>query len=281
MAVGLLAMQLNDLDAAETYLTQALDAGFKDDDTVRIYLGQVEEARKRYDAAAQWYLSVASGDNYLDARIRYASLLARQEKVQEARAALRALAEESELYLAQAAQAEAQILRERKDYQGAFDLLSDALNSRPNSPDLLYDRAMVAERLSRLDLMEQDLRQLIQVKPDHAHAYNALGYTLADHSIRLEEAIQLLNKALKLAPEDPFILDSMGWAQYRAGRHDLALDYLRRAYSGRPDPEIAAHLGEVLWVTGDREGARSIWEASLKTNPRNEVLIEVMSRFKP
>ena len=151
----------------------------------------------------------------------------------------------------------------------------------PEAPELLYDRAMAAEKLNRLDILEQDLRQLIRLKPDHAHAYNALGYTLADRTDRVAEAIALLEQAIKLAPDDPFILDSMGWALFKAGRVNEALDYLKRAFALRPDPEIAAHLGEVLWVRGDREEARRIWQGSLREHPDNESLRETLGRLQP
>jgi tetratricopeptide (TPR) repeat protein len=281
MALGLLAMQTNDLAGAEDYLKQSLEEGFRDPESVRIYLGQINEAQGRDEAAADWYLSVPPGEHFLDAQSRYAQLLARKGRLEEARAGLRALAEKNDDYRVQAIQLEAQLLRDRKAFTEVFDVLSAGLESIPDAPDLLYDRAMAAERLSRLDVMEQDLRRLISIKPDHAHAYNALGYTLVDRTQRLTEAIQLLEQALKLAPDDPFILDSMGWAQYRAGRNEQALDYLRKAYSGRPDPEIAAHLGEVMWVMGNRDEARSVWQSSLRDHPKSEVLIEVISRFKP
>jgi tetratricopeptide (TPR) repeat protein len=281
MALGLLAMQTNDLAGAENYLEQSLEEGFRDPESVRVYLGQINEAQGRDEAAADWYLSVPPGEHFLDAQSRYAQLLARQGRLEEARAGLRALAEKNDDYRVQAIQLEAQLLRDRKAFTEVFEVLSAGLQSIPDAPDLLYDRAMAAERLSKLDVMEQDLRRLISIKPDHAHAYNALGYTLADRTQRLTEAIQLLEQALKLAPDDPFILDSMGWAQYRAGRNEQALDYLRKAYSGRPDPEIAAHLGEVMWVMGNKDEARSVWQSSLRDHPKSEALIEVISRFKP
>ena len=149
----------------------------------------------------------------------------------------------------------------------------------PDNPDLLYDRAMSAEHLNRLDVMEKDLRRLIKLRPDYAHAYNALGYTLADRTNRITEAIELLDKALKLAPDDPFILDSMGWAMFKAKRYGEAVTALRRAFEARSDPDIAAHLGEVLWVKGDRDEARGIWQGSLKNNPDNESLRDTISRL--
>jgi tetratricopeptide (TPR) repeat protein len=179
----------------------------------------------------------------------------------------------------QLTQAEAQLLREAMAYQEAFDVLGRALDKLPDYPDLLYDHAMAAEKVNRLDVLEGNLRKLIQIRPDHAHAHNALGYTLADRNERLEEARRLIETALKLAPEDPFIMDSMGWVLYRQGEVKEALTHLQRAYAIRPDPEIAAHLGELLWVGGQREQARKLWSEVLKGHPKNEVLQNTVNRF--
>ena len=162
-----------------------------------------------------------------------------------------------------------------------FDVLTDGLKRYPDSANLLYDRAMAAEKLNKLDVLEADLRRAIVLRPDDAQAYNALGYTLADRTQRLAEAIVLLDKALSLAPDDPFILDSVGWAQYRAGNLARAQEYLERAYKLRPDPEIAAHLGEVLWARSQRDEASKLWQSSLQTHPQNEVLLETLRRLKP
>jgi Flp pilus assembly protein TadD len=176
-------------------------------------------------------------------------------------------------------QAEAQLLREAKDYQESYVVLARALETQPDNVDLLYDSALAAEKLDKLDVTETNLRKLIQLKPDHAQAYNALGYTLADRTDRLKEAKEYIEKALKLSPEDPFILDSMGWVQFRMGNHKDGLDYLQRAYTQRPDPEIAAHLGEVLWVKGRPADAEKVWRDSAHDHPQNELLQETMKRF--
>ena len=151
----------------------------------------------------------------------------------------------------------------------------------PDSFELLYDRAMAAERVDRLDVLEADLRRVIELKPDYAHAYNALGYTLADRTDRLEEAQELIGKAMKLAPEDPFILDSQGWVYYRRGQLEEALKSLRLAYSARPDPEIAAHLGEVLWKLGRKDEASRVWKTALSDHPDHETLLAVIQKFEP
>ncbi|MDP2266703.1 MAG: tetratricopeptide repeat protein, partial [Thiobacillus sp.] len=157
----------------------------------------------------------------------------------------------------------------------------EGLKRYPDSANLLYDRAMAAEKLGKLDVLEADLRRAIVLRPDDAQAYNALGYTLADRTNRLPEALVLLDKALTLSPEDPYILDSVGWAQYRAGNLLRAQAYLEQAYKLRPDPEIAAHLGEVLWAKGQRDEAGKLWQAGLQSHPQNEVLLETLRRLKP
>jgi tetratricopeptide (TPR) repeat protein len=177
--------------------------------------------------------------------------------------------------------AEAQLLREAGRYQEAYDLLGKALEKLPNYPDLLYDYAMAAEKLDKIEVMEASLRRLMQIKPDHAHAYNALGYTLADRNMRLPEARDLIARALKLSPDDPFIMDSMGWVEFRLGNLDASVAILKRAYEIRADPEIAAHLGEVLWAKGERAEAQRVWKSSLKDHPENETLRNTVKRFLP
>ena len=182
---------------------------------------------------------------------------------------------------AQLVLAEAQILRGAGRAREAFELVSKALGDFPENPDLLYDYAMLAEKVDRFDLLETSLRKLIELRPDHAHAYNALGYSLADRNLRLDEARDLIERALKLAPEDPFIIDSMGWVHYRQGNRAEALRYLRRAFAVRPDPEIAAHLGEVLWMSGERLEAEKLFQDAMQKYPGNEVLSGTLKRLKP
>ena len=272
VTIALLSMQLNEFDAAEAQLKRVLDLGPKDPDTVRYYLGQVNEERKRFDAALEWYKSVGPGEQFIPAQARVAGMIAKQGKLAEAREYLQKVPADNNQQRVLLTQAEAQILRDSNDYRGAFDLLGQALEKNPNYPDLLYDYAMAAEKIDRLDVVETNLRKLIEIKPDHAHAYNALGYTLADRTDRLQEAQGLIEQALKLAPQDPFIMDSMGWVLYRMGNFKSSYDYLDRAYKTRPDPEIAAHLGEVLWAEGKREEAEKLWRAALKENPDNASL---------
>jgi len=280
MAVALLAIQAADFDAAETQLKRVLELNYKDPDVARFYLGQLNEERKRYDEALQWYSRVAQGEQYISAQARYAGVLAKQGRLPEARQHLQKATAHSNQQRVQLTQAEAQLLRDASEYQAAYDLLAQALEKMPNYPDLLYDHAMAAEKVNRLDVLEGNLKRLIKLRPDHAHAYNALGYTLADRNERIDEAYSLIQTALKLAPEDPFIMDSMGWVLHRMGRSQEGLEFLHRAYKQRPDPEIAAHLGEVLWAVGQRDTARKIWDDTLKEHPKNEVLQGTIKRFQ-
>ncbi|HYC45449.1 MAG TPA: tetratricopeptide repeat protein [Burkholderiales bacterium] len=281
MAVALLAMQANDFDAAEAQLKRALDSGYGEPDVARLYMGQLNEERKRFDEALKWYAAVQPGEQYLNAQIRYAGVLAKLGKLPDARKHLRQASASSTQERLQLTQAEAQLLRDANSYKEAFELLGEALKKMPDSPDLLYDHAMAAEKLDRIDILETNLRRVIKLRPDHAHAYNALGYTFADRNQRLEEARQLIEKALSLSPNDAFIMDSMGWVLYRLGRNKEALEHLQRAYELRPDAEIAAHFGEVLWVEGQHDRARKVWAEALKDNAQNDALQNVVKRFAP
>ena len=278
LAIGLLSMQLRDLEAAEIYFRKTLELGVRDDDSVRLYLGQLNEELKRWDEARQWYESI-DGPQAFNAQLRIAGMLARQGKLAEARALLQGMDVSTNQQRTQVVSAESTLLREAKQYQEAFNVLSRALEKLPNHPDLLYDYAMAAEKIDRIDILESSLKKLIQVKPDNAHAYNALGYTLADRTTRLDEARQYLDKAIQLAPNDAFILDSLGWLQYRMKEYANAVTTLRHALSVRADPEIAAHLGEVLWVSGDKQEAKKIWDSALKDNPDHEALLSAIQKY--
>ena len=279
-AVALLSIQLKDYDSAERYLRNLLATPYRDKDGVRLYLGQVAEERKDYPGALKWYGEVGEGEQYVQAQIRYAQVLAKQGKTDDARKRLQQAAAKSTDQRVQLILAEAQILRDANQPKAAFDLVGQALDRVPNNPDLLYDYAMLAEKIERPDLLESSLRRLIEIRPEHAHAYNALGYSLADRNERLPEAQELIEKALKLAPDDSFIIDSMGWVLYRRGKLKDSLAYLRRAYAGRPDPEIAAHLGEVLWALGERSEAERVWGDATKESPDNETLANTIKRLK-
>ncbi len=279
-AVALLSLQLKDYDAAERYLRSLIESPYRDKDGVRLYLGQVAEERKNIPEALRWYGEVGEGEQYVQAQIRYAQVLARQGKLDEARARLQQAAAKDSQQRVQLILAEAQLLRDANQPKTAFDLVGQALDRVPNNPELLYDYAMLAEKIERVDILEASLRKLIEIRPEHAHAYNALGYSLADRNQRLPEARELIEKALQLAPDDSFIIDSMGWVLYRMGKLKDSLGYLRRAFAGRPDAEIAAHLGEVLWAMGERAEAERVWGDATRESPDNETLANTIRRLK-
>ena len=278
-AVGLLAFQLRDYATAESSMQRLLTLGYRDADGVRYLLGQIAEEQRQWTKAVQWYEKVGRGEQYLPARIRAAQAIAKQGKVKEARAYLHSVKVNGEEAKVQLIIAEAQILRDADMSGEALTMLSKALEAQPDQPELLYDMALTADKLDRFDILEANLRKVIKIKPDYAQAYNALGYSLADRNVRLPEARKLIEKALQLAPEDSFIIDSMGWVLYRQGDLKGAASYLRRAYTGRPDAEIGAHLGEVLWVEGEHDEARRIWKEALAIQPDNETLKKTVERF--
>lgn len=278
-SVGLLSVQLKDYDEGAAYLSRLLQTRYRDKDGVRFTLGQLAEEKKDFPAALKWYSQIESGEQFVPSRLRYAMILSKQGKLAEAREYLQKTnAGEQQV---QMLIGEAQLLRDANQNAEAFKVLNQALQAQPDQPDLLYDHALTAEKLERFDILESNLTKLIKIRPDYAHAYNALGYSYAERNVRLEEAKKLIEKAMLLAPEDLFIVDSMGWTFYRMGDYPRAIEYLRRAWTGRPDGEIGAHLGEVLWVSGARAEAERVWQEAVKNAPENEALQKTIKRFKP
>ena len=277
-AMGLLGLQLKQLDEAQRRFEHLLKTG-KRQDEANYYLGELFEIKKQPDKAISYYREVKKPPQYVDARIRIASLLAGTGRLEEARSTLHrtrapTLEVQLRLYLA-----EGELLQQAEEDEQAFELYTQALEQMPGNSRLLYARALVAEQLDRLDIALQDLELILKNEPDNIEALNALGYTLVDKTGRIEEGMGYIKKALAAKPDDPAIMDSMGWALYRMGKYDEALVYLRRAYARFPDPEIASHLGEVLWVSGDQDGARKIWDAALQQTPKHKLLRSVMRRF--
>jgi tetratricopeptide (TPR) repeat protein len=272
-------LQTKDYAAAEALLEKLKTAGYGEPGVIELYLAQIAEDTKHYDQAIARYREVTEGDRAWLAKLRIGALYGKLGRLDEGRrwfADLPAVTIEQRV---QVKQAEAQMLREAGDDAGAYRVLSEGLSEHPDSTDLMYDLAMVAEKLDRVDEAEKRLSKLVELKPDDAQALNALGYTLVDRTSRTQEGFDLIEKAHKLSPADPFILDSMGWALFRLGRLQEAEDYLRRALAQRTDPEIAAHLGEVLWAKGDRDNARAVWQPQLESNPDNAVLKETVRRL--
>ncbi len=279
--VAILALQQNDLDTAETQLKHLLELEFGDRNLVNYYLGQVMEARKNEAAAIDYYGQVGLSEPFLNARNRQALLLARAGKLDEARQVLQQTATMHPTERVALGQSEAQLLRDAKRYAEALEVLERLLKSNPGNAELLYDSALVADRLDKVALVEERLRQVIALQPENAHAYNALGYTFAERNMRLDEARELVARALALLPDDAFIIDSMGWVLYRQGDLAGALIQLQKAYGLRQDPEIAAHMGEVLWGLGRQDEARRVLREAARKDPDNEALAAAVKKFQP
>jgi tetratricopeptide (TPR) repeat protein len=277
-ALALVRLQLKQEALAKKVLKQLLTVP-KWRDQASLYLGRLEAENGRIDAALHWFDRVSNGPMALEAGLNAVSVAASNDRLSEAYTRLHQLRERFPKQQLRFYLIEAEILNNKKDYQGAFSLLTRALNEMPGQPELLYTRALTAERLNRLDVLEADLKAILAENPDDANALNALGYTLADRTQRYEESLRYLERAIELKPDDPVVIDSYGWLQYRLGHYDLALEYLQRAYRLVQDPEIGAHLGEVLWVMGRRVAAESIWKEVLEKEPDNESIQKVRSRL--
>jgi tetratricopeptide (TPR) repeat protein len=245
-----------------------------------LLLSQAAEQQRDYAGAESWLAKITDTQRALDVQTRRASLLAKQGKVKEARDLIRSVPDKGPDDARAKLLAEAQVLREAKLWDEANTVLAQANQKFPDDPDLLYEQSMMVEKLNRMDEMERLLRKVISLKPDHHHAYNALGYSLAERNLRLPEARDLIKKALDLAPGEPFITDSLGWVEYRMGNREEALRLLQQAYKSRPDVEIGAHLGEVLWVSGKRDEARRVLRDALNRDQANEVLKETLARLR-
>lgn len=276
-AIGILSLQEEKYEQSSEYFERTL-ALRPDNDQARLYLGQVATEVEDYDTAERWYKEVASDAYRLEAQRLIGLLKADRGDPDSAIVHLSSLSPSNDEERVQIYLTKEQVYREADKYDNAKTLLDEALVIFPDNGDLLYARALVAAQLSMIDLHEADLRKLILNEPENAHAYNALGYTLADQTDRYSEALTLVEKALELRPEDPFIIDSMGWVQYRLGNLDAALEYLTKAHETRADAEIAAHLGEVLWSTGNRRQAKGVWKKALKAAPENKVLLETIKK---
>lgn len=285
-SMALLSMQGNLKSDARAYLERYLalleEPGNeqRDADGAYLNLAQIAEDDKKYGEALTWLRKVAGGDEYLPARVREASVLAKMNKLDDGRKLLRGLKPQSDDERIQIVIAEAQLLRDAKRPEESYAMLAQALAKAPDNVSLLYDTAMAAERTNRVTEMEQHLRRVIELKPDYAHAYNALGYTFADRNMRLTEALELIEKAHRMSPEDPYILDSLGWVHFRLGDLKRAREYLQRAYDAKPEAEVAIHLAEVLWASGDQAGARRLLREVRSQEPGNELLKSTTARLK-
>jgi len=302
LTLGALHLELKHTPEAEAVLTQylartaqlpasAIDADDNEEEPgdppaeqgitqAYLLLAQAAEQQRDYAKAESWLAKITNPKRALDVQSRRAALLAKQGKLKEARELIRRTPEKT----AEDARAkllfEAQLLRDVKQWSEANAVLASANRKFPNDADLLYEQSMMAEKLNRMDEMERLLRHVMEIKPDYHHAYNALGYSLAERNLRLPEARGLIQKALALAPGEPFITDSLGWVEYRLGNTDEALRLLQQAYRSRPDVEIGVHLGEVLWVSGQRDEARKVLREARTKDGTNDVLKETLTRLR-
>ena len=277
-ALGLLLVQTNRLDEAAQQFERLASRDSRRD-AAYYYLARIAESQRRLDDAIASYRRVRRGEHRLDAQIRVAVLFAENGDVEAARRHLHGVRSEDSQEAVRIYSTEAGLLARVARYDEAMAVYDASLEEFPGNTDLLYARGMLAVKLDRLDILERDMRAIISREPDNADALNGLGYTLADRTDRYEEAYALIKRAFELKPEDHYIVDSLGWVLHRMGRHQEALVQLRRAMSINPDPEIAAHLGEVLWVLGNKVEARAVWSNALQAAPDDERLLDVVERF--
>ncbi len=278
-ALGVLAFNDGDHKAAQQHLAGLL--GGPRSQEAAMQLGRIAEAQQQYAQALEYYSRVHQGASAVDAALRRAFVLARMARMPEARALMQSLRDKLPQLATRFYMAEGELLIDSGDHAAALQLYDDALQSDEGNPDLLYGRSLAHERLGRIDQAESDLRGILDAQPDDARALNALGYMLLTHTPRLGEAETLITRALTLEPDDAAIIDSMGWLQYKLGRPDQALVWLKKAYAQFPDPEVAAHLGEVLWALGERQQAQAIWQAALRNHPDHPALLDTVRRLTP
>ncbi len=281
LSLGLLYIDIKELDQAGVFLRKLIELDQKTH-IANYYLGRIAHSQNKIETAISYYLKVAEGDYAFDARMRIAGLFAQLGRQDEALQQLATLAEAQtewpnrvKVYLA-----EGEILRSQHKYRESFEMYSRVLMQKPDDPDLLYARAIIAEKVDRIDITETDLLKVLSAEPENANALNALGYTLADRTGRLKEALDYIHRAAQLIPDDPAILDSLGWVSYRLGKMEDALKWLGQAFEKLADPEIAAHYGEVLWQSNQRERAKEVWQRGRELDAKHPVLVETLKRYE-
>lgn len=280
-SLGLLALDQRDLKAAEGHFRKLIQLGQREQEA-RYYLGRVLEQRKDYQEALDWYSLVSEGEYWLEAQISAAGVRAELGDVAGARRQLQSLRLREPRLAVRLYLVEGDVLTRVGEMQQALDLYNTVLVESPGNHDVLYARALLVERMDDLTQAEADLKQIVTEDPNNFHAWNALGYTLADRTDRLQEALVYIEKAIELAPNEPAIVDSLGWAHYRLGNLELAAEHLQRAYElSRGDAEVAAHYGEVLWQMGKRKEARALWDKARRADPDNRPLQKTLERFLP
>ncbi len=279
IAVGLLSIELEDYDLAEKYFLQSLKRNPKDKDQIYIYLAKIADKKNQGDAAIVWLNKVSSGNHFIESKLIIAEVIAKKESIDKALVFLNTINSNSLDEKLSILQLKISLLTRSNRHQEAFQLMQNEATNFAQSPEFKFDYALLADKLNKYDLMERLLREAIKIKPDYAVAYNALGYSFADRNINLEDAKKYIEVALSISPSNHYILDSMGWLYYRLGKLDLALSFIQKAYDVQPDPEIAAHLGEILWAQGKKKESNDVLELSLQSFPDNEVLKEAFRRL--
>lgn len=276
--MALIYMQQNQLDKAEGYLEKALGSP-EWEGQASFYLGKIELDKQRSDKALKWFDRAAASGYGFEADMAAVSLLLSQKELNEAEARIKKMDGKYPEQHLRVLMMKAELYNQWGKYQEAYDVLSLALNDAADNRDVLYARALIAERLDKLEVLEADLLKILEKNPDDVGALNALGYTLTDRTQRYDEAEKYLLKAIQLQPDEAVIVDSYGWLQFKRGKYDLALEYLRKAFAKQPENEIAAHIAEVLWVTGKQQEAKEFIEPILKKFPDDEYLLKFKNRF--
>lgn len=280
LTVALLSLELNDNILAEKFFNQALERGYSDRDKIQIYLAKIYLDRKEPDLAIKFLDKISSGQLFVEAKILTAEIIAEHKSVDDGIASLSKYKNLSPDDKLQFLKAKTSLLYNNNRQQDAFDLMKGADSNFNNSAEFKFDYAMLAEKMGNLLLMEQLLKEAIKIKPDYAYAYNALGYSYADRNIKLIDAKKYIEIALSISPNNHYIMDSMGWLHFRMGNIEIALQFIEKAYKIQKDPEIAAHLGEILWKMGKLKQAEKVWEESIKIHPSNTVLLETFERLR-
>ena len=279
LAVALLSVELEDYDLAEKYFLQSLKKNPKDKDQIFIYLAKIADKKNQGDVAITWLNKVGNGNHFIESKLIAAEIIAKKESIDKALVFLSALKSDSQDEKLSIVQLKTSLLTRSNRHQEAFQLLQNEAPNFAQSPEFKFDYALLADKLNKYDLMEKLLREAIKIRPDYAVAYNALGYSFADRNINLEDAKKYIELALSISPNNHYILDSMGWLYFRLGKLESALSFIQKAYDVQPDPEIAAHLGEILWAQGKKKEANDVLELSLQSFPDNEVLKEAFKRL--
>ena len=280
LTVALLAVELEDSKLAEEYLNQSLERGYNQPDRIYLYLARIHDERGEAKKALSYLDKVASGEFFMDAKLYAAEIISKSQSVDDAINSLDQYKNLNGQEKLKFLQAKTALYFNNNRAQDAWTLMAKEEENFKNVPEFKFDYALLAEKMGNTLLMEQLLKEAIKLKPDYALAYNALGYSYADRNIKLQEAKKYIEIALSIQPNNHYILDSMGWVYFRLGDLDIAYQFVKKAYDIKADPEIAAHLGEILWKQGKQIEAKRIWNESLTINPSNTVLVETSQRLQ-